>query len=620
MASPINNGNAICAQYDSEGEQIWNPRNDLAGGNVVTAQTNPLTGRIGISVAGKPTDPSILGAAGADGVFTKYGATAFDIAAAPGVGNTMVIGVTDLTHAVSNERPRFSTYTRKCTLGATGTSEIRFVQMNAFDPDPVEKAFSIDVYLESHPTEFNGTGLNPNIDIQISNSSTTNIGSNYSRWSWGATGLRQGWNTLKFRQADTVDSVNSSGNLPTGVLHQADVGTGFDWVAGGARCVYLRFTNMANQIVHIDQIRRPAKAKSVLVIGFDSNGSGYADDIFTRKVAPLFAQYGIRSYCTYTNIYEMLYAGAASWKRMASLYNDYGWDIINHTWSHGATAVGRNVTLASLVAVSDVCTATFVSAHGIALGTKFKARIKGASISAANGVFEMLAATTTTATYTATGAGSATATGTILLTTFLSEVLDTNNAENIRLTRHEVADVSRTMRACGFSRAAGFLAYPNNMVPELSLMQDAAQQGGVVLGRGARHGYTNVNEFGIDNPLNFGSYEITSGATGTLTSTIQAKIAGAISRGDHIQIFGHYIVDETDPANAAYAPVTSGNEYPPAMNGNPNPPSGALSGTGGWWYLGQLNRLLTETIGPAIASGDLIVMSPSEYARYMGYV
>lgn len=52
MASPINNGNAICAQYDSEGEQIWNPRHDLAGGNVVTTQTNPVTGGSVFSAGG----------------------------------------------------------------------------------------------------------------------------------------------------------------------------------------------------------------------------------------------------------------------------------------------------------------------------------------------------------------------------------------------------------------------------------------------------------------------------------------------------------------------------------------------------------------------------------------
>ena len=556
----------------------------------------------------------------ADAMLTKYGTVGYDIARASGSSTNLTFGTTDLTHTVSNERPRFSTYTRKCTMGATGTSEIRISRFTPIAADATEKAFSIDIYLESHPSEFLGAGNNPDIIVALSSSTSTSLGSNYSRWTFDAIGLRQGWNTLKMRSADTVDATSAySGNLPYGVKRLADTGTGFNFATESLGYISLTFEHMANMVVHLDQIRTPAKARAVLVIGFDANGSGNTDDVFLNKVAPLFAQYGIRSYFTYTNIYELLFSGSQAWQRMATLYNTWGWDAINHTWSHGATNVGRNVTLSSLVASSDVMTATFASAHGITLGTTFKAKVSGGSISQANGIFDMVAATATTATYTATGAGTGTSTGTITLTSFLSEVFATDTTENRRLWLHEVADTANAMRACGFGRAAGYLAYPNNMVPELAVLQYGCTAAGVKLARGVRGGYTAVNELGIDNPLNMGSFEMGSGASGTVTSYIAGKISGAISRGDHIQIYGHYILDDTDATMSAYWPTADGTEYPPANNGNPSPPSGSLSGTGGWWYYSQLRNLVVNTIAPAVANGTLLVMSPSEYMAYMGY-
>ena len=577
-------------------------------------------GRI-VGLSGPPGRRRLLPqACHADAMFTKYGAVGYDIARASGSASNLTFGTTDLTHSVSNERPRFSTYTRKCVLGSSGTSEIRISRFTPIAADATEKAFSIDIYLESHPNEFLGAGNNPDIIVALSSSTSTSIGSNYSRWTFDAIGLRQGWNTLKMRSADTVDATSAySGNLPYGVKRLADTGTGFNFATESLGYISLTFEHMANQTVHLDQIRTPAKAKSVLVIGFDANGSGNKDDVFLNKVAPLFSQYGIRSYFTYTNIYELLFSGSQAWQRMATLYNTWGWDAINHTWSHGATNVGRNVTLSSLVAASDVMTATFASAHGITLGTTFKAKVSGGSIAAANGTWDMVAATATTATYTATGAGTGTSTGTITLTSFLSEVLASDTTENRRLWLHEVKDTSDAMRACGFGRAAGYLAYPNNMVPQLDVLQYGCTAAGVKLARGVRGGYTAVNELGIDNPLNMGSFEMGSGASGAQTSYIAAKIAGAIARGDHIQIYGHYILDDTDPAMSAYWPTADGTEYPPANSGNPSPPSASLSGTGGWWYYSQLRNLVVNTIAPAIANGTLLVMSPSEYLAYMGF-
>jgi hypothetical protein len=109
----------------------------------------------------------------ADSILTKYGATGYDIARASGSSTNLTFGTTDLTHTVSNERPRFSTYTRKCMMGATGTSEIRISRFTPIAADPTELAFSIDIYLETHPNEFLGAGNNPDIIVALSSSTTT---------------------------------------------------------------------------------------------------------------------------------------------------------------------------------------------------------------------------------------------------------------------------------------------------------------------------------------------------------------------------------------------------------------------------------------------------------------
>lgn len=544
--------------------------------------------------------------------FSKYGVTAYNTAT---VGIT--IGTISLTQSLSNERPRFQTYTRKCVIGSTA-SEIRF-NSATFTADQTEKALSIDVYIESMPSEFLGAS-NPYIDISLHNSTT--FGSNYTRRSYNAGYLRQGWNTLKVRADDTVSASAGAGNLPTGMARPADVGTGFDWTGTGQCCV-LVFNNMNGQTVHVDELRRPAKAVPVLTIGFDASGFNSTDEVFVTKVAPLFTQYGIRGYCTMTNIYELIYSGSQAWTRIANLYNNFGWDVINHTWSHGGTTVGRVVTITSLVRSSNVVTATVSGGHSLPVNSTIKGSIQGATGTPgtdmntdSTAAMPTITVTSSTAfTYASTGSDG-TATGTPKLYTYLSEVFSANNAENLRLLNHEVADVQRILKANGFSRGSRWMALPNNSVPELSLFQSVASGCGVSFARAYRGGYTFVNELGIDNPLNMGSFVMDSGTSYTRLSELQAKVAGAIARGEHIHIFGHFILDDTDPANAAYAPVDP--DYPPGQGGNPSPPSASLSGFGGWWYYSQLRTLINSTIGPAIANGTLLVKSPSEYAAYMG--
>lgn len=544
--------------------------------------------------------------------FTQFGSDAATGAWNNTCGTNITTGVTNVVRTLTNERPRWEPYTRKCVL-STASAEIRFASAS-FLADPVDRALCFDVYIEQMPSEFLSAvgGANPFITVQLSN--TTSLGSNFTTWSFNAGYLRQGWNTLKMRDGDTVSTTAGVGNLPVGQTRSAGTGTGFDWLATG-QFMSVAFSNMDGFTVHIDSLRRPPKAKPVLVIGFDASGSGSADEVFPNKVAPLFARYGIRSYCTMTYVYELLFAGGQAWRRLANLHDNWGWDIVNHTWSHGAASVGRILVAATLARATNVVTFTTAVAHNLPLNRVIKMSVQGASPANMNGVFDVTVTTTTAFTYTAAGDNES-ATGTIRGYTFLSEVLNVNNAENLRILEHELGDVTRVLESNGMSRGRPVAVMPNNSVPELGLMKTVCDEHGIRFVRAYRGGYTFVSEFGIDNPLNFGSFVMDSGSGFTRTSEIKAKVQGAIDRGEHIWIFGHFIVDDEDPANAAFAPVDP--DFPPAQGGNPNPPAGvSLSGFGGWWYMSQLRDLIETSVGPAIQNGDLLVMSPSEYAAYM---
>jgi len=544
--------------------------------------------------------------------FTKFGSDAATGAWQNTCGTNITTGVTNVVRTLSNERPRWEAYTRKCVI-STAAAEIRFASAS-FLADPVDRALCFDIYIEQMPSEFASSvgGANPFIVVQLSN--TTSLGSNFTQWSFNAGYLRQGWNTLKMRDGDTVSGTAGAGNLPIGQTRSAGTGTGFDWTATG-QFMSVAFNNMDGFTVHIDQLRRPPKAKPVLVIGFDASGSGTSDEVFPNKVAPLFARYGIRSYCTMTYVYELLFSGGQAWRRLANLHDNWGWDIVNHTWSHGATAIGRILVPTSVSRTSNVVTFTTAVAHNLPLNRVIKISIQGASPSDINGVFDATVTTTTAFTYTAVGVDGA-ATGTIRAFTFLSEVLNANNAENLRLLEHELGDVARVIEANGFTRGRAVAVLPNNSVPDLALMKTVCDEHGIRFVRAYRGGYTFVSELGIDNPLNFGSFIMDSGTVFTRTSELKAKVQGAIDRGEHIWIFGHFILDDENPANAAFAPVAP--DFPPGQGGNPAPPAGiSLSGVGGWWYMSQLRNLIESSVGPAIERGDMLVMSPSEYAVYM---
>lgn len=532
----------------------------------------------------------------------KLGATAYDLT------THATVGVTALTRSLTGDYPRFSTATIKCDCTAS-FSQIRFQSINAL-ADPDDLLLTLDIYLPFHPDEFGQTRYpvltNPSISIRVCNP-TVGTGSDSWTWSFDATYLRKGWNTLKMWAGDTIGTVGS-GTLAVGMARTvAGAGASF---ALAIQYLEISFSNMNGKTVYVDQLRRGAKAKTKLVMGFDASGSAYNDTTFTDKVAPLFAQYGTTGYTTLTNIYEMIYSGGSSWMRQIDLYERFGWDVINHTWSHGGTTVGRNQIVTASRA-TNVVTVVCSAAHGIPIGTVLWGTIRGSQDAAANGVFKMTVTTANNLTYASTGTDGALA-GTIYWCTYLSEVFDGSDTSLQPLLNHEIGDVSRTMRSVGFQRSAHIGAYPNNMCPELSMLKIAAADAGVKLFRAYRSGMAMQNEFGLDNPLHIGSIEMGSGAAGTTTTYVKDKLAGAIGRGDHMWTYGHYVLDETTLG------VSVDLEYPPSLGGNPAPPAAGISGTGGWWYLGQIKRFLSESVGPAIAAGNLELMTPSQFSDFVG--
>lgn len=577
-------------------------------GSLVESSVAADTGA-GLSAAERVSAQALVAGYGiatppADSLLSKYGRQVADICSA-----TTTIGVTTMTHVLSNERTRFSTYTRKCTPSANTLSELRFPNLSmTLDPD--DQSLTIPVYIDAPIWEFTAFGALPFIAINLSTGGGS-LGANYDQWVFGANYLRQGWNLLKMRQADTVGAATSGNNaFGCGRIRN---GTGVS-LASTITYMSIQMTNMSGINVHIDNPRRSAMAKPLLVMGFDASGSAADDDIFPAKVAPLFAQHGAVGYVTYTHIYEAISAGSQSWARISALQNQYGWGVLNHTWSHGATEVGRgDITVTITWTAGTLATVTYPAAHNITIGKRYKTRIVGATPASFNGVQEMTATTTTQATFVTAEATGGTATGTIKLFQYLADVFNTDTTENRRLLGHELADTAKIMRGSGMAKAAHILAYPNNSVPELGLLQAVSAEAGIAFGRSTRGGFVFVDEFGVDNPLHFGSFVWDSGAFATTTSFIIAKVDAAVERGEHIWLYGHYIQDEA----TAGGPVDL--EYAPGAGGNPAPPGGSLSGTGGWWYLGQLKRLFNECIGPHIAAGRLEPVSAAEWAYRLGY-
>lgn len=527
--------------------------------------------------------------------------------------------LTNATRTLSDDYSRFGRHglTHKCVLSTT-TAQVKFHQMPRFYPD-ADLEFAIDIYLPQNPDTY--AASKPNITLSLNNNDTSSV-SNSTRRTYTSTYLKQGWNTLRVRAADTNSTTDGAGNLPTGVNRPADTGT-FTTLADGIRQFHLDFTNMDGWTVYIDVPRIPARARTMLTIGWDALGKTISDTTLEDRAAPLLAEIGAAGYFTYSQRYDgadMDPSNVYQGQRARLLYEQYGWDAVNHTWSHGATTAGRRNS-ATLALASDVVTVTLSTAMDSPVGSTIRAKISGVTSPASlNGVFTMVVATSTTLTYTVGGAGTGAVSGSPFFATFLSEVLDSNTDANKRTLRRELGDTRRHMISHGMGRGRATVAFPNNSGPELTLLETICAENDIKWCRGYRGGYASVSEFGVVNPLLAGSFEMGSGSAAAYStfSVLQAKILGAVARGEHIHLFGHYLVDDTDPANAAYAPLpVNGYEHPPGANGNPSPPASEES-VDGYWYVSTLQHLVRDVIAPLVRSGDLAVVTPSQYVTRLG--
>lgn len=587
----INNKNHDYWIVDADGNIIGQTGANGQDTFFAVAETDPLTGGIKVST-GTHLPISADGKAGPDAILTKDGRVLYSL-----TSPTQTIGVTTASHALTTERQRFGAYTRKVTVNAATQSELRFGTIN-ITTDADDPAFSIDIYIEQIP---DGNLVSPNHPYMAFVLSNANAAiTDYKQYIFDASYMRQGWNTFKVRGAD-VNNTKTAGNMALGSSFNV-AGAGCDF-SQPIRYLGIQFKNMNGAVVHLDDVRQPARAKTVFTIGFDANM-----EIMESHVAPLFKKHGIKSYTTFTGVYEEATHGTA-WERMKRLQSDYGWDILNHTTNHGATTPGRAQPI-TLTRVSNIVTGVLGSAHGIPLNVMFKAKIATATTGDLNGIFDCYASSTTDIKYTAVGANVTDEVAAIR--TIFSDVLEADTAENRRLLTHEVTHNTETMKAFGLDRQPGAMVWPNNSVPQIDMVNDICHAAGIYIGRGMRRGYCSVNEFGIDNPLHIGSQDMDSGTTSyTRLSGMKARVRGAIDRGEHCWIYGHYIQLVAEAGGAVDI------DYPPGQGGNPAPPAGALSGVGGWWYYEMLEDLIETTIAPAVSAGEAIVMLPSELAKFM---
>lgn len=493
-------------------------------------------------------------------------------------------GYSNCTSALDKAYQRFSNYSLR--LDITNNSAQILKGSRSITCDPTDQMLALDIYIPFLPQTGSG---GHSMNILVTNA--TGYSGNNITFSFDANYLRQGWNSLRMWAGDT-NGASGTGTLATGAV-KASNGSGCD-MAANIGYFEVTFNNMNGKSVYLGQVRRAAKVTPMLVMGFDATGTGTGDNVMVDKVAPLFAEFGRRGYFTVTNIYDMLYAGGADDLRKRTLYNTYGWDAINHTWNHGATRPGGSATV-TLSRTSNVVTATWGAAHSFTVGEKFHMAFSGGTPSDMMGVYEVTVTTTTAVTYTAAGANGSSS-GTVTASTMLADVVAAPSTLSTQIMTHEVVDIASVMRTVGFNRGSNCGAWPNNSVGDLATVQAACAAAKIGLFRGIRSGTVKVDEFGVDNPYHLGSVEMGSGSTATTLQNLKDKLAGAIARGEPMITYGHYILDETDPANIAH--VNANLEYAPGAGGNPAPPAaGAQGGGGGWWYLGTLRLFLQYAAG-----------------------
>lgn len=505
----------------------------------------------------------------------------------------------DCTLSYSTDYLRRHNRTLKVIPG-DAAAQIRKSSITTILADPVDKMLTINVYLPFIPVS-GGSGHSINVVFyavsgNFANQVTFTFDSGY---------LRQGWNQLRCYHGDT-NGAAGTGTLAAGAGKSVG-GTGCD-ISSAIGYIEVNFTNMTGLSIYMSDICRSAKLANIpVVMGFDATGYAGNDENFITHLIPLFAQYNMRPYFTQTSIYDMDYQGSSDEVRKRTLYNN-GWSAINHTTNHGASKPGATQTV-TLSRTSNLVTVTGVfAATGYTVGEKFYAAVYGSGVTDMNGVFEMTVVSTTTVTYTAAGADGA-GSGTITFSTMLKDVINAVNATSTMLADHEIVDCALRMRGLGYTRGANVGAWPNNSCPELTTTIASCQKAGIIAFRGISGGSPKVDEFGIDNPYHFGSYEMGSAGTATTTQGLKDKYLGCKNRGEPFYTYGHYVEVETASTNLGFAPGQGGNPNPPLTNG----------GYGGFWYVGQI-RLLLEYIAPDFTSGLAVPMTAEDFAVYTGAI
>lgn len=528
------------------------------------------------------------------------------------VGQTVGVTPGGLLNPLDNLVVDIDGPTRTITPATNALHELRFPLAGplAGTADPDDLSYSIPFYFDK-PADSLVTNkflvsviLSNNINT-TSDTSGNGVAGSFTQWIFGVDFLRQGRNLLTMRHVDTRGAAGTGNNHP---------GAGPTDTNGGAdlrlpvQFVSIQVTNFAGVKINHGDLWRSAKQQPRLVFTMDANGSPGDETNFLTVLAPLCKQYGVTGSVSWTNVYEGKATFGPSYLVTKELVEKHDWEVFAHGWSHGGTEVGR-VAPVTLSRTSNLVTATFTSgAHGILLNRQFRVSIRDAATGDLNGVFDCSANSTTTVQYTAAGAN---VTGvTANLYTYMAQVFDTNNDTNAALLFHEMGDNKAEMQAVGWRAASHCFGYPNHSVPELTLLRRVCKEAGITIARGVRGGFVFADQLGIDNPFEFGCLMMDSGNFATRTSTTIARLQSAWARGCSVFLCGHYIVDER-PLIAAGAVIDL--DYAPGANGNPNPPAGALSGIGGWWYRGQVEAVLAEAIRLGFTPTKF-----SEFARIAG--
>lgn len=484
---------------------------------------------------------------------------------------------------------------------ATADAVIEWTSATGIAADPTDQLLAFDLYIP----EIIQPNVGGTVGVNIFVSNATIYAAPGTGWTVNSNYLRQGWNSVVLcgKDADgTMGTDRGVGTLPYGMSKAGASGgaSPLNW-ANPIKFIQIVFLYSAvnKRKLYLDsQIRIPAKIKPFVCVGFDSSGSSLTDNEFLSDTAPFLLNQGIPCYFTMTQVYDAIYMGTQDDDRRETLYRTYGWNAVNHSWSHGASVPGVSYIGGNSLVVSGtgtLATVTIGSAHGWTIGTRVLISVTGAtgaSSTNANGVFEATVTTTTAVTYPITGGTDGTATGTVRVSTMLNDVFNSVAVTNQPIVlaaanaqaalNHEMADINYYWRMKGWGNGSKVHAYPNNSLPDMRLMTVAATAAGIKLARSVQGTTTRVGEFGVDNPLAMGSIELGSGSSGSTYADIVNAYQGAVNRGQGLFIFGHFLRNE---ALDAVVDIDS----PPGKNGNPAAP-GASPGL--WWYRGTFHKLM----------------------------